>query len=127
MLEILNKYRWTRLSVSIIEAIKRQFFHMVMHAFDNSNLSQKIFAIDTWKAVICSLGHGCRYMLTILLTIWRPGLRVTTVVMAYVKSDQVKQLIDSFKTYRLFKENKLKLFIRKEFDHCGSLLLKIML
>ena len=25
----------------------RSFFHMVMYVFDNSNLSQKIFAIDT--------------------------------------------------------------------------------
>ena len=58
MLEIINYYPWTRLSV-IIEAIKRQFvFHMVMHVFDNSNLSQVIFAIDTWRAVIYALGHG---------------------------------------------------------------------
>ena len=53
--------------------IKRQFFHMVTHVFDSSNLSQEIFAIDTW-AVICSLGHGRKHMLTILPTIWRPGL-----------------------------------------------------
>ena len=33
--------------------------------FDNSNLSQEIFAIDdTWGAVICSLGHGRKHMLT---------------------------------------------------------------
>ena len=50
-------------------------FHMVTHVFDNSNLSQEIFAIDTWRAVICSLGHGRKHMLTILPTIWRPGLR----------------------------------------------------
>ena len=55
----------------IIGAIKRQFFHMVTH---NSNLSQEIFAIDTWRAVICSLGYGRKHMLTILPTIWRPGL-----------------------------------------------------
>ena len=32
-------------------------------------------------------------------------LRVTTVIMAYVKSDQVKQSIDSLKKYHLFMEN----------------------
>ena len=74
MLEILNNYPWTRLAVRIIGAIKRQFFHMVTHGFDNSNLSQEIFAIDTWGAVICSLGHGRKHMLTILPTIWKPGL-----------------------------------------------------
>ena len=58
MLEILNSYRWTRLSVRITGAINRQCFHMIKHVFDNSNLSQEIFAIDTWRAVICSLGHG---------------------------------------------------------------------
>ena len=46
---------------------------MVTHAFDNNNLSQEIFTIDTWGAVICSLGHGRKHMLTILQTIWRPG------------------------------------------------------
>ena len=52
MLEILNNYPWTRLSVRIIGSIKRQFFNMVTHVFDNSNLSQEIFAIDTWRAVM---------------------------------------------------------------------------
>ena len=52
------------------------FFHMVTHVFDNSNLSQDIFAIDTWRAVICSLGHGRKHMLTILPTIWKRGLIV---------------------------------------------------
>ena len=48
MLEILNNYPWTRLSVKIIGVIiKAQFFHMVMYVFDNSNLSQEIFAIDS--------------------------------------------------------------------------------
>ena len=51
------------LSVRIIGVIKRQFFHLVTHVFDNSNLSQQIFAIDTWGAVICSLGHGRKHML----------------------------------------------------------------
>ena len=44
--QALSNYRWTRLSVRIIGAINRQFFHMVTHVFDNSNLSQEIFAID---------------------------------------------------------------------------------
>ena len=51
---------------------------MVTHVFDNSNLSQEIFAIDTRGAVICSLGHGRKHMLTILPTIWRPGFNVRT-------------------------------------------------
>ena len=75
MLEILNNYPWTRLSVRIIGVIKTQFFHMVAHVSDNSNLSQEIFAIDTRRAVICSLGHGPKHMLTILPTIWRPGFK----------------------------------------------------
>ena len=66
MLEISHNCSSARLSVRIIGAIKRQFFHMVTHVFDNSNLSQEIFAIDTWRAVICSLGHGRKHMLTIL-------------------------------------------------------------
>ena len=74
MLRILNSYPWTRLSLKIIGAIKRQFFHTVTLVFDNSNLSQEIFAINTWGAVICFLGHGHRHMLTILLNNWRPGL-----------------------------------------------------
>ena len=41
--------------------------------------------------------------------------------MAYVKSDQVKQLVDNFEKYRLFREDKPKLFIRKEFDQCRFL------
>ena len=53
-----------------------QFFHMVTHVFDNSNLSPEIFSIDTWGAVVCFLGHGRKHMLTILPTIWRPGLRL---------------------------------------------------
>ena len=36
---------------------------MATHVFNNSNLSQEIFAIDTWGAVICSLGHGRKHML----------------------------------------------------------------
>ena len=47
--------------------------------------------------------------------------------MAYEKSDQVKQSIDSLEKYNLFTENKLKLLTRKEFGQCGSLLRKIML
>ena len=69
MLEILSNYPLARLSMRIIGEIKRQFFHMVTYVFDNSNLSQEIFAIDTWRTVICSLGHGRKHMLTILPTI----------------------------------------------------------
>ena len=43
MLEILNNYPWTRLTVRIIRAIKRHFFHMVTHVFDNGNLSQELY------------------------------------------------------------------------------------
>ena len=54
-------------------------------------------------------------------------LRLTTVIMANVKSDEVKQSLDNLEKYRLFTEGKLKPFIHKEFDQCGSLLRKIML
>ena len=54
-------------------------------------------------------------------------LRGTTVIMADVKSDEVKQLFDSLEKYRLFTEGKLKPFIHKEFNQYGSLLCKIML
>ena len=53
-------------------------------------------------------------------------LRVTSFIMAYVKSDQMKQSVDSLEKYRLFTENKCKLSVSKEFDHCGILLRKIM-
>ena len=36
---------------------------MVTHALDNSKLSQEIFAIGTWGAAICFLGHGRNDML----------------------------------------------------------------
>ena len=49
------------------------------------------------------------------------------VIMASVKSDEVKQSIDNLEKYRLFTEGKLKPFIHKEFDQCGSLVRKIML
>ena len=42
---------------------------MVTHVFDNSNLSSETFAIDTWRAVIYSLGHGSKNMLAILPTV----------------------------------------------------------
>ena len=54
-------------------------------------------------------------------------LRLTTVITANVKSDEVKQSLDNLEKYCLFTEGKLKLFIHKEFDQCGSLLHKIML
>ena len=63
MLEILNNCPSTRLSVRKNEAIKRQFSHMVAHVFDDSKFSQEIFAMDTWRAVICSLVHGRKHML----------------------------------------------------------------
>ena len=71
MLETLKNYPWTRLSVRIMGAIKRQFFDTVTHVFENSDLSEEIFAIDTWGAVVCVLGHGCKHMLTVLRTLWR--------------------------------------------------------
>ena len=40
-----------------------QFYHILTHVFDNINLSQEIFAIDTWGAVICFLGHGRKHVL----------------------------------------------------------------
>ena len=54
-------------------------------------------------------------------------LRVTTVIVDNVKSDEVKQSLDNLEKYRLFTEDNLKLFIHKEFDQCGSLFRKIML
>ena len=60
---------------------------MVTHVFDNSNLSQEIFAIDTWGAVICFLEHGRKHMLTILPTIWRPGLIVCFSKLSYQMFD----------------------------------------
>ena len=83
MLEIVKEYPWTRHSGRVIGVIKRQFFHMVTHVFDNSNLSQEIFAIDAWGAVIHSLGHGRKHMLTIFPTIWRPGLKVTEIIQIF--------------------------------------------
>ena len=47
--------------------------------------------------------------------------------MANVKSDKVKQPLDNLEKYRLFTEGKLKPFIYKDFNQCGSLLHKIML
>ena len=54
-------------------------------------------------------------------------LRLTTVIMANVKSDKVKQPLDNLEKYCLFAEGKLKLFIHKELNQCGSLFCKIML
>ena len=54
-------------------------------------------------------------------------LRVTSVIMAYTNSDQLKRSIDNLEKYRLFTENKLKQFILKEFNPCSSILRKIML
>ena len=49
---------WTMRIIGVIRSHGGSFFQMVTHVFDNSNLSQEIFATDTWGAVICSLGHG---------------------------------------------------------------------
>ena len=54
-------------------------------------------------------------------------LRVTSVIVAYVKSDQLKQSVDNPEKYCPFTEDKLKLLIHKEFEQCGSLLRRIML
>ena len=54
-------------------------------------------------------------------------LRMKSVFTAYIKSDQVKPSDTNLENYLLFTEDKLKLFIRKEFDQCGSFLQKIML
>ena len=54
-------------------------------------------------------------------------LRVTSVIMPYTNSDQLKRSIDNLEKYRLFTENKLKQFILKEFNKCSSILRKIML
>ena len=51
-----NKYPWTRLSVRIIGVIKRQFFHMVTHVFDNRNLSQKL--VFNRRLGSCSIPFG---------------------------------------------------------------------
>ena len=77
-----DKYTWDNagdlkqlsMDQTLIKDSRRQFFfHMVAHVFDNNNLSQEIFAIDTSGTVICSMGHGCKHMLAILPTLWRPG------------------------------------------------------
>ena len=60
---------------------------MATHVFDHSNLSQEIFAIDTWRAVICSLGHDHKHMLTILPTIWRPGFILYKTRRKYLEVD----------------------------------------
>ena len=78
LLETLNNYTWTILKVRIIGAIKRQFFHMVTHIFNNSDLTQETFAINTYRAVIYSLGHSRKHMLPIIPTIWRPGFTTGT-------------------------------------------------
>ena len=54
-------------------------------------------------------------------------LRVTSVIMAYTNSDQLKRSIDNLEKYRLFTENNLKRFILKEFNQCSSIFRKIML
>ena len=77
------------------------------YVFDNSNLSQEIFAIDTWGAVICSLGQGRKHMLTIPPTICRPGFYSVkpglhiVVMMADHACDYVSKRILKLSTHRL--------------------------
>ena len=70
---------------------------MVTYVFDNCNLSQDIFAINTWRAIICSLGHGRKHMLTILPTIWRPrlkpGLHIVVRVAEHACNDASKRIL----------------------------------
>ena len=58
--------------------------HHVVYSTVLSTLSSSFSAyfktIDTWGAVICSLGHGRKHMLTILPTIWRPGFKVCSLL-----------------------------------------------
>ena len=54
-------------------------------------------------------------------------LRVTSDIMAYTNSDQLKQSINNLEKYRVFTENKHKWFILKEFNQCSNTLRKIML
>ena len=54
-------------------------------------------------------------------------LRVTSIIMTYTNSDQLKLSIDNLEKCRLFTENNLKRFILKEFDQCSSIFRKIML
>ena len=61
MLEILNNYPLTRLSVRIIGVIKRQFCHKITHVFDNRNLSQEIFAIDTCNMLVGTWSQAHAY------------------------------------------------------------------
>ena len=53
--------------------------------------------------------------------------RVTSVIMAYTNSYQLKRSIDNLEKYCLFTENKLKQFILKELNQCSSIFRKIML
>ena len=69
----LKEIRYESTSLNTIIDDKSHSVIVAYNVFDNSNLSQEIFAIDTWRAVICSLGHYRKHMLTILPTIWRPG------------------------------------------------------
>ena len=54
-------------------------------------------------------------------------LRVTSVIMAFTNSDQLKWSTDDLEKYRLFTENKLKRFTLKESNQCSCILRKIML
>ena len=66
---------------------------MATHVFDKGNLSQEIFAIDTWGAVICSLGYGRKHMLTILPTIWRPGFKPRSAIFTTYENQALKSAL----------------------------------
>ena len=66
MLAIVINYPWTTFAVITIGAITRRFLHMVAQISDHTSLLQEAFVIDTWRAVIHSLGHCCKHMLMIL-------------------------------------------------------------
>ena len=102
----------------IIGAIKRQFLDMVTHVFDNSNVLQEIFAINTWRTVICSLGHGRKHMLRLQLhgAIYRPdsfvlmprycanlkAIRYESTNLNRIVADKSHRVIVALRSFRLF-------------------------
>ena len=91
-------------TLGIMFEIRVEILKTIHGPDSNSNLSQDIFAIDTWRAVICSLGHGRKLMLTILPTIWRPGfkpgLHMVVRVAEHACDDASKRILKP-STYRL--------------------------
>ena len=112
--DLTDNYSWIRFSVRMIGSSKRQFFHMVTHVFDKSDLSQEIFTVDTWGAVICSLGHGRKHMLTIFnfrphedqaQSLKRPGLRPRGTVSYFINYNIIN--------FRLLFESDIALFLNE--------------